>query len=154
MSASEQHFHDPRTVDVEAEATERKRRLRRKRANRALITDAQRSPEQNRRSREVQYLWMQGLRLPFIALSLLAAFVWGNWWVASALFIISIPLPWISVMVANGHGEVRDSRQKNVYKPAVARAEMQLEASRQAQLEARPNPRGSAHLPGIIDHDD
>lgn len=154
MSASEQHFHDPTTVDVEAEATERTRRLRRKRANRALITDAQRSPEQNRRSREVQYLWMQGLRLPFIALSLLAAFVWGNWWVAGVLFTISIPLPWISVMVANGHGEVRDSRHKHVYKPAAARAEMQLEAARQAQLEARPDPRGSTDLPGIIDHDD
>ena len=38
------------------------------------------------------------------------------------LCVLAIPLPWIAVMVGNGQGEKRDPRQKNVYKPATARA--------------------------------
>lgn len=149
MNASQEHLHDPGTVDVEAEAS-RTGTKRHRRANRALITDATYSPEQNRRSRESQYLLLQGIRLPFIALSMLAAFVWSNWWLAAVFFLVSIPLPWISVMVANGQGEVRDPRSKNVYKPALAREEQRLEQARREQLEAG-NP---ADVPTIIDHDD
>jgi len=149
MSAADEHFHDPNTVNVDAELPA-SRKTRRRRAHRALITDAQHTPEQNRRSREVQYAILQGLRLPFIALALLSGFVFDNWWIAAILFAISVPLPWISVMIANGQGEVRDSRQNNVYKPAVEREAMRLEAARQAQLEAS----GPANRPTIIDHDD
>lgn len=156
MSASEDHFHDHGhsqdghgTVDVEAYASA-SRRKRSRRANRALITDATFSPEQNRRSRESRYLLLQGIRLPFIALSMLAAFAWHNWWLAAVFFVISIPLPWISVMVANGQGEVRDARSKNVYKPALAREEMRLEEARRAQLGAADQ----AAAPTIIDHEE
>lgn len=149
MSAPDPHFHDPNTVDVDAELPAA-RKSRRRRSKRHLITDAQHTPEQNRRSREVQYAIMQGLRLPFIALALLFGFVWNNWWIAAVLFTISVPLPWISVMVANGQGEVRDARTKNVYKPAVQREAMRLEAARQAQLDAG----GPTTRPTIIDHDD
>ena len=149
MSASQEHFHDHGTVDVEAESSA-PRTKRQRRANRALITDATYSPEQNRRSRESQYLLLQGIRLPFIALSMLAAF-WGhNWWLAAVFFIVSIPLPWISVMVANGQGEVRDARSKNVYKPALVREEQRLEEARRAQLSTG----GEAAAPAIIDHDE
>lgn len=149
MGVTGDHFSDPQTVDVEAQHSDSRRRLGTKK-RRALITDAQRSPEQNRRSRETRYMILQGIRLPFIALSLAAAFIWGNWTLASIFFLISVPLPWISVMVANGQGEVRDARTKNVYKPAVVREEQRLAAKRRAALE---NPAAPA-LPAIIDHDD
>lgn len=141
------------TVDVEAEEAHTRggRSHPRRRTPRALITDAIRSPEQNRRSREKRYLLLQGVRLPLIVLCLAAAFVWQNWVLAAVFFTLSVPLPWISVMVANGGGEVREKRERNVYKPAVARA--QLEAKRQAQLgPAGGGPPSSA--PTIIDHDD
>lgn len=154
MSASSGHFHDQHTVDVDVEQSAPRARRSRRKAKRALITDLQRSPEQNRRSRETQYLIMQGLRLPFILLSLFAAFAWENWGLAAIFFLISVPLPWISVMVANGQGEVRDSRSRNVYKPAVAREEAaRLEAARQAQL-AQADGSGAANAPSIIEHDD
>ena len=149
MSATDEHFHGHQpAVDVDVEATAAKRRLRRR--PRTLITDAQHSPEHNRRSREKQYMILQGIRLPLIALSMLAAFALNNWWVASVLFVISVPLPWLSVMVANGQGEKRDSRRRNVYLPAVAREEQRLEAARRDQLAAG----GAGGSPSIIEHDE
>ena len=101
MGATDNHFHDQQpTVDVDVEdveASSTKRRVRRRR--RVLITDAQRSPELNRRSREKQYMILQGIRMPLLALSMVSAFAWNNWWLASILFVVSIPLPWLSVMV-------------------------------------------------------
>lgn len=127
----------------------RRRRLRPRRGE--LITDARRSPEQNIRSREKTYLLLQGLRLPFILLSILAAWYWENWWLAGVLFIVSIPLPWIAVMIGNGQGEKRDPRQRNVYKPAAARA--QAAQAQRPQLGEQPR-RALSDAPAIIDHDD
>ncbi|KQB85429.1 hypothetical protein Cocul_00568 [Corynebacterium oculi] len=64
---------------------------------------------------------MQGVRLPLIFLAMLALVAWDNWWVAGALFCVSIPMPWLAVVVANGRGEPRDPRAQQVYKPALAR---------------------------------
>jgi len=63
---------------------------------------------------------------------------------------ISIPLPWISVVVANDGNEVRDKRSRNVYKPAAAR-QKQLAAARQQQLTERAH---TEHTPETIDHED
>lgn len=147
-------FSDPYTVDVEPEfpaRTSRRPRLRRTRGE--LITDARHTHEQNIRSRERNYMLLQSLRIPFILLSMLAAWYWENWWLAGLLFVVSIPLPWIAVMVGNGQGEQRDPRQKNVYKPAAARAaahEFELEQQRRRELGAAGNQSGRV----IIDHDD
>lgn len=135
------------TVDAEDADVVEVHRARKRRGMRALITDAATTPEQNRRSREKQYAVLQGLRLPFILAAIGAA--WQNWWiVAAVLFVVSVPLPWIAVVLGNAQGEKRDPRSKNVYKPAVARAEQRLAAARRAEL----NPAESArHLPDIID---
>ena len=128
------------------------RRFRRGRKSRALITDASYTPEQNRQSREKQYAVLQGLRLPFIVAAVAAA--WASWWVlAGILFVVSVPLPWIAVVRGNAQGEVRDTRRKNVYKPAVARQEQQMLAQQQrTALESAETDRGSS--PAIIDHDE
>lgn len=137
----------------EQPSTERaSRRFRRGRKSRALITDASYTPEQNRQSREKQYAILQGLRLPFIVAAVAAA--WAHWWVlAGILFVVSVPLPWIAVVRGNAQGEVRDTRQKNVYKPAMARQEQQMLAQQQrAALDSAEADRGSS--PAIIDHDE
>ncbi|WP_245622077.1 DUF3099 domain-containing protein [Corynebacterium oculi] len=118
---------DPGTIDAPAGPASASRRrqqalprgLRRRRV--ALITDAHRTPEQNLRHRERLYGIMQGVRLPLIFLAMLALVAWDNWWVAGALFCVSIPMPWLAVVVANGRGEPRDPRAQQVYKPALAR---------------------------------
>ena len=146
--------HDPITVDMEpvvASPAGRFTRLRRRGS--ALITDARHTPEQNLRSRERRYMILQGLRIPFILMSMIAVY-FQNWWLAGVLFIVSVPLPWIAVVIGNGQGEKRDPRQKNVYKPSAARAAArahQLEEQRRHQLgSSATDPQSVA----IIDHDD
>ncbi|SDR97456.1 Protein of unknown function [Corynebacterium timonense] len=130
-----------------------------RRRPRQLITDATRTPEQNLRSRERVYMILQMLRLPFILLAIVAAWYLDNWWLAGILFVVSIPLPWVAVMIGNGKGEKRDRRSRNVYKPAVAREYQRLESERRRQLEAggpdgpdrAPDP---GQAPTIIEHDE
>ncbi|WP_026196027.1 DUF3099 domain-containing protein [Corynebacterium lubricantis] len=143
-------------VDADEPAKSRSKRFRFKTSPAQLITDAIRTPEQNRHSREVRYLILQLSRIPFILISMVLAFT-GNWGLAAIFFIISIPLPWISVVIANGKGEVRDKRTRNVYKPAAARY-MAMEAERRAALEAGESS-GEASDPAddeptTIDHED
>lgn len=123
---------------------------RRARASRVLITDASYTPEQNRQSRERQYAVLQGLRIPFILGAFFAARS-HQWVLASVLFVVSVPLPWIAVVRGNAQGEVRDNREKNVYKPAAARQHMLAEQQRAALDAPGATARNS---PAIIDHDE
>ncbi|WKK61680.1 DUF3099 domain-containing protein [Corynebacterium sp. P3-F1] len=146
-------FSDPHVVDADAVSSPGKR-FRRREA--ALITSAKRSPMENLRSRERAYLIMQGMRLPFVFLSIAAVMWWHNWVLAIIFFAISIPLPWISVVVANDSNEVRDKRTRNVYKPAAAR-HAQLAATQQQELLAGSGgDTGSpaANTPSTIDHEE
>lgn len=113
----------------------RRFRLSRRRAE--LITDARRSPAEDLRRRELIYAWLQGARLPALLISA-GSYLWlGDWILSGLLFIISVPLPWIAVVIANGKGEPRDKRMRNVYKPQAARefnAQLAADADRRAQL--------------------
>ena len=144
-------FGDHETVDQAEDARDSRpsRKFSRKRAE--LITSAQRSPAQNRKEREIKYLILQGMRIPFVLLSIAAVLWWENWWLALIFFCISIPLPWISVVIANDSNEVRDKRTANVYKPAAAR-QASLAYQQQAQLQSAPRPDAAA--PGTIDHEE
>ncbi len=97
-----------------------------------LITDKKRTPMQNLRHRKHVYNILQASRIPTLALAGVSYMWWHNVFLAGVLFVVSVPMPWIAVVIANGHGEPRDPREKHVYKPAVAR-----ELKRQAELEAQ-----------------
>lgn len=119
----------------------RRFRLTRRRAE--LITDARRSPAEDLRRRERVYSWLQAARLPALLISA-GSYIWlGDWILSGLLFIISVPLPWIAVVIANGKGERRDKRTRSVYKPQAAReynAHLEAEATRRAELEAGERP--------------
>ncbi|RSZ61664.1 DUF3099 domain-containing protein [Corynebacterium hylobatis] len=119
----------------------RRFRLTRRRAE--LITDARRSPAEDLRRRERMYSWLQGARLPALLISA-GSYIWlGDWLLSGLLFIISVPLPWIAVVIANGKGERRDKRTRSVYKPQAAReynAHLAAEAARYSELEAGERP--------------
>ncbi|MDU0477861.1 DUF3099 domain-containing protein [Staphylococcus chromogenes] len=126
------------------------RAFRRPRA--ALITDAKRSPLENWAHRKRVYNILQGSRIPFLLASAVTYMYLHNVWLSVILFTISIPLPWIAVVIANGQGEPKDVRTKQTYKPQVAR---QLHRDFHQQLDQPSRPA----LPGtddqtIIDHDD
>ena len=63
-----------------------------------LITDAQRSYEEELATRKRRYALMMGMRLPCM---ILAAVFYQTPWLAVALLVLSIPLPWMAVLVAN-----------------------------------------------------
>ncbi|MCW0214496.1 MAG: DUF3099 domain-containing protein [Pseudonocardia sp.] len=63
-----------------------------------LITDAQLSYEEELVIRKRRYKVMMGMRIPCMVL---AAVFYQIPWLAVTLLIISIPLPWIAVLVAN-----------------------------------------------------
>ena len=63
-----------------------------------LITDAQRSYEEELATRKRRYKIMMGMRIPCMVL---AAVFYQIPWLAVTLLVISIPLPWIAVLIAN-----------------------------------------------------
>ncbi|WP_448853530.1 DUF3099 domain-containing protein [Corynebacterium frankenforstense] len=121
-------------------------RLRRRRAE--LITSQHRTAGQNLHRRKVIYLTLQLARLPLIALAIMTYLVWENWWLAAIVFIVSVPLPWIAVVIANEKGEVADKRERNVYKPAAAREYRRAVAARHAEQLDRARHRELGAGPG------
>ena len=63
-----------------------------------LITDAAVSPDEELRIRKQRYKILMGLRIP---LMVLAAVFYQTPWLAVGLLVLSIPLPWIAVLIAN-----------------------------------------------------
>jgi len=63
-----------------------------------LITDAARSYEEELRVRKRRYALMMGMRVPCMVL---AAVFYQTPWLAVALLVLSIPLPWMAVLIAN-----------------------------------------------------
>lgn len=63
-----------------------------------LITDAQRSYDDELAARKRRYGLMMGMRVPCLVL---AALLYQTPYIAAALIILSIPLPWMAVIIAN-----------------------------------------------------
>ena len=89
-----------------------------------LITDAPRSYEEELKVRKRRYAVMMGMRVPCMVL---AAVFYQTPWLAVTLLVISIPLPWMAVLIAN------DRLPKKVVDPHRYRAENKA-------IEAQPHP--------------
>jgi hypothetical protein len=63
-----------------------------------LITEAAPSYEDEYAARKRKYLTMMLLRVPCLVL---AAVFHDIWWLALGLVLLSVPLPWIAVLIAN-----------------------------------------------------
>jgi Protein of unknown function (DUF3099) len=63
-----------------------------------LITDAALSYDEELQIRKNRYKLMMGMRIP---LMVMAAFFYQIPWLAVGLLVLSIPLPWIAVLIAN-----------------------------------------------------
>jgi hypothetical protein len=82
-------------------------------ADPVLITDAQRSYEEELAVRKRRYKIMMGMRIPCMVL---AAVFYQIPWLAVSLLIISIPLPWIAVLIANDRLPLKTEKVSR-YKP-------------------------------------
>jgi DUF3099 family protein len=63
-----------------------------------LITAAEPSYDDQHAARKRKYMIIMGMRLPFL---LAALACYQTWWLALGLILLSIPLPWVAVLIAN-----------------------------------------------------
>ncbi len=63
-----------------------------------LITDAARSYEDDLATRKRRYALTMGMRVPFM---ILAVVFYDTPWLAVTLLVLSVPLPWMAVLIAN-----------------------------------------------------
>ncbi|KQU34701.1 MULTISPECIES: DUF3099 domain-containing protein [Nocardiaceae] len=66
-----------------------------------LITEARTSVEEQHRARVRKYLFIMSFRIPALVLAALSYGAWQNPWIAMAIVGVSIPLPWMAVLIAN-----------------------------------------------------
>lgn len=76
-----------------------------------LITEAAKSYEEQLATRKRKYLIMMGCRVPCL---ILAGLTYHTWWLALGFLVISVPLPWVAVLIANDRPP-RKSEQVNRY---------------------------------------
>lgn len=66
--------------------------------NPVLITSAAPSYQDQLAARRRRYALMMSLRIPCVVLAVLFAHIW---WLALILILLSVPLPWMAVLIAN-----------------------------------------------------
>ena len=66
-----------------------------------LITAAAPSYEVQHRQRVRKYLTIMSFRIPALLLAAVAYGMWHNGLLSLAIVAVSIPLPWIAVLIAN-----------------------------------------------------
>lgn len=69
--------------------------------NPVLITEAATSLEDQHRARVRKYLTIMAFRIPALIVAALAYGAFENPWISMAIIGVSIPLPWIAVLIAN-----------------------------------------------------
>jgi hypothetical protein len=76
-----------------------------------LITSAAPSYEEQLAARRRRYALMMSLRIPCVVLAVLFAHIW---WLALALILLSVPLPWMAVLIANDRPPRKAERPQNL----------------------------------------
>jgi hypothetical protein len=85
----------------------------------SLITAAEPSYDEQFRSRRRRYVIMMAMRVPFL---IAAAALYHTPWLALTLILISVPLPWCAVLVAND----RPARKQTMRQHGVLNTERAL----------------------------
>lgn len=134
------------------------RRFRRpgKRVDR--ITDAKKSQLEDWHHRRRLYLGLQIARIPVLVLAVILLWVTNNLMLGAVVAFISVPLPWVAVMLANESGESTKESEK-VYKPGLVRANRaamansQLSQATNPQRQLEPSEVDSTDRHPVIDHE-
>ena len=66
-----------------------------------LITEAQQSVEEQHKKRVRKYMFIMSFRIPALVLAAIAYGMWMNPCISMAIVGVSIPLPWMAVLIAN-----------------------------------------------------
>ncbi|MFC7344024.1 DUF3099 domain-containing protein [Saccharopolyspora griseoalba] len=66
-----------------------------------LITEAQPSMDDQQAARRRKYAIMMASRIPCLVAAVVVFQLWQLWWLSLIILAISIPLPWMAVLIAN-----------------------------------------------------
>lgn len=102
-----------------------------------LITDAKESYQEQLRRRRKRYAITMGMRIPFLIAAVLTI---STPWLALTLILLSVPLPWIAVLIAND-GPARNQKPRKVV-PGTISYDRAIEA-RHEVIDASPSDRTS-----------
>jgi hypothetical protein len=72
-----------------------------------LITRAAPAYEEQHRRRVRKYLALMSFRIPALILAAVAYGIWENGLISLGIIILSIPLPWMAVLIANDRPPLR-----------------------------------------------
>ena len=117
-----------------------------------LITAAATSYEEQHRARVRKYLTLMAFRIPALILAAVAYGAWHNGLISLAIVALSIPLPWMAVLIANDRPP-RSADEPRRFDDARRHTRLFPRAERPA-LEAprRPQPEWPTGFHDGIDH--
>lgn len=96
------------------------------------ITEAEDSFEIQQKARIRKYTIMMSFRVPALVLAVIVFMTWGTTWIALIIVAVSIPLPWMAVLIANDAPPRRKDKLRRYERPAEDR---QLEGHRPPTIE-------------------
>ena len=120
----------------------------------SLITTARRSRLAGWRHRRHLYATLQLARIPLFIIAVAVYGLAHQPVIAACVAVVSLPLPWIAVLLANETGDGREKGEPKVYKPALVRENRARIARQQLEAQQEAAPRELDDGPGIIYADD
>jgi len=99
----------------------------------SVITAAEPSYDEQFRARRRRYVIMMGMRIPFL---IAAALLYQTPWLAISLIVVSIPLPWCAVLIAND----RPPRKRRLVAPGTVNHERALPPGGREIVDEQPSP--------------
>ncbi|HNM84761.1 MAG TPA: DUF3099 domain-containing protein [Mycobacterium sp.] len=115
-----------------------------------LITRAAPPYEEEHRQRVRKYLTLMSFRIPALIFAAIAYNVWHNGWISLAIVAVSIPLPWMAVLIANDRPP-RRAEEPRRYDDARRRTPLTPTAEQPA-LDAHPWAPDSGDAPPGREH--
>jgi Protein of unknown function (DUF3099) len=114
-----------------------------------LITRAALPQDEQHRARVRKYLQIMAFRIPCLILAAVAYGIWHNGLISLAIIVVSIPLPWIAVLIANDRPPRSATEPRRYQDAGPKRTPLFPTAERPAlQPPVRPTP-GADGEPGV-----
>lgn len=117
-----------------------------RRAQATLITEAEPSYDEQLRYRRKRYVIMMSLRVPCL---ILATLLYQTPWLAILVIAISIPLPWMAVLIAND----RPARKPKKFVPGTINYERALTPGGREIVDSTPDDSGHDAEGGSARHE-
>jgi hypothetical protein len=99
-----------------------------------LITEAAPSYDDQHAARRRKYAIMMSMRIPLLVL---AGVFYHIWWLALALVVLSVPLPWMAVLIANDRPPLKSEKVSRYREQEATRA---LESQEHPVIDDQADP--------------